>query len=189
MKQKIDFGKVTLEELAAIIAEYLKDHKIDSVLVGGACVSIYSHNLYQSYDLDFVTYEDIKKIKAVLSELNFQKKGKYFTHPGCEYFIEFVSPPVSIGDQPVSNFEYRRTSLGTIKMLTPTDSIKDRLASFYHWNDEQSLDQALAICENVPKTKINFKEIKRWSGKEGFSQKYEVFLKKIKKKIKFEAGR
>jgi hypothetical protein len=180
VKKKIDFAKVSLEELAAIVAQQLKDHTIDSVLVGGACVSIYSHNLYQSYDLDFVTYENIKKIKEVLNELNFQQSGKHFTHPDCKYLIEFVSPPVSIGDEPISQFEYRNTPLGTIKMLTPTDSVKDRLASFYHWNDEQSLDQALAICKNVPKTKINFKEVKRWSEKEGFTQKYEVFIKKHK---------
>lgn len=32
-------------------------------MVGGACVTIYSANRYQSYDLDYVTYEDMKKIK------------------------------------------------------------------------------------------------------------------------------
>lgn len=30
-------------------------------------------------------------------------------------------------------------------MLTATDSVKDRLASFYHWNDHQSLEQAILI--------------------------------------------
>jgi len=39
---KIDFKKITLEKLAAIISEKLKEHNIDSILVGGGCVSIYS---------------------------------------------------------------------------------------------------------------------------------------------------
>lgn len=39
---KIDFSKGTLQELACFVYETLKSHKIDVVLVGGACVSIYS---------------------------------------------------------------------------------------------------------------------------------------------------
>lgn len=154
----------------------MKEHGIDTILVGGACVSIYSQNRYQSYALDFVTYEDMKKVAKVLELLNFQKEGKYFSNPECEFFIEFVSPPVSVGDEPIHNFEYHQTPAGTIKMLTPTDSVKDRLASFYHWDDNQSLDQAIAICKEQD---IDFHEIKRWSEKEGYSQKFEFFLKSV----------
>ena|SRR3990167_2058672 len=180
MNKKIDFNNITLEELAAIVSEKLAEHGIESVLVGGACVSIYSHNHYQSYDLDYVTYEDMKKVMQILGELNFQVDGKYFSHPDCKYFIEFVSPPVSIGNEPILHFEYHQTPLGTIKMLTPTDSVKDRIASFYHWNDRQSLEQAIAICKEIPK-KINIHEIKRWSTKENHSEKFKIFLKELKK--------
>ncbi len=31
-----------------------------------ACVTIYSENRYQTYDLDYVTYEDIRKVKKAL---------------------------------------------------------------------------------------------------------------------------
>ncbi|MCI0382115.1 MAG: hypothetical protein L0207_03570 [Chlamydiae bacterium] len=121
----------------------------------------------------------MKKVIKALKELNFQRHGKYFSHPDCKYFIEFISPPVAIGDEPIQNFEYHQTPLGTIKMLTPTDSVKDRLASFYHWNDKQSLEQALAICREILK-KINIREIKRWSAKENYPQKFEIFFKKLK---------
>ena len=67
---KIGFKKITLEKLAAIISEKLREHKIDSILVGGGCVSIYSQNRYQSYDLDYVTYEDKKKIAKVMNASN-----------------------------------------------------------------------------------------------------------------------
>jgi len=177
--KKIDFKKITLEDLAAIVSKKLKEHDIDGILVGGACVSIYSHNQYQSYDLDYVTYDDMKKVTIALKELNFQKKGKCFSHPDCKFFIEFVSPPVSIGDEPIHHFENHRTPLGIIKMLTPTDSVKDRLASFYHWDDKQSLDQAIAICKEIPK-KVDIRKIKKWSAKENFSQKFEIFLTKLK---------
>ncbi len=180
MNKKIDFKKITLEKLAAIVSKKLRDHHIDSILVGGACVSIYSHNRYQSYDLDYVTYEDMKKVAFALNELGFRKNGKYFSHPDCEYFVEFVSPPVSIGDEPVHHFEHHQTPLGIIKMLTPTDSVKDRLAGFYHWNDRQSLDQAITLCKEVSQN-IDIQEIKRWSNKENHSHKFELFLKELKK--------
>ncbi len=176
----MNFKNISLESLAAIVSEKFKEHNIDSILVGGGCVTIYSHNRYQSYDLDYVTYEDIKKIEIALNELGFKRKNRHFEHKDCQYFIEFVTPPVAIGNEPIYEYEYHKTKLGTIKMLTPTDSVKDRLASFYHWNDLQSLDQAINICEEIF-SKIDIDEIRNWSKKEKQMEKYEIFLKKIKK--------
>ena len=176
----MNFKKITIEQLAAIVSEKLREHNIDSVLVGGACVSIYSQNRYQSYDLDYVIYEDLKKVARALKEIDFQKKGRYFLHKDCEYYVEFVASPVSIGNEPIHNYEYHQTSLGMIKMLTPTDSTKDRLASFYHWDDQQSLDQALAICKRIPE-QVDVDEIRRWSNREGHTKKFEIFLKCLEK--------
>ncbi len=169
---------ITIEQLAAVVSSKLQEYGVDSILVGGGCVSVYSKNRYQSYDLDYVTYEDMNKVKVALKELGFKRKGHHFEHKDCQYFIEFVAPPVSIGSEPVHDYEYHKTAFGTIKMLTPTDSIKDRLASYYYWNDYQSLDQAINIYEEIP-NRINLTEIKRWSEKEGHLQKFQVFLKKI----------
>jgi 2-hydroxy-3-keto-5-methylthiopentenyl-1-phosphate phosphatase len=177
--KKIDYKKITIEKLAAIISEKLKEHAIDSILVGGGCVSIYSQNLYQSYDLDYVTYEDMKKVEVALNELNFQKEGRYFINKDCDYYIEFVSPPVAIGNEPIEHYEYHKTPLGTIKMLTATDSIKDRLAAFYHWDDKQSLDQALTIYKTIPQ-EIDIEEIRRWSKNEDQLKNFEIFLKHLK---------
>ncbi|KKM77731.1 hypothetical protein LCGC14_1367050 [marine sediment metagenome] len=178
--KEIDFKKITLEKLAAIISEKLRKHSIDSILVGGGCVSIYSLNRYQSYDLDYVTYEDMKKVAKALNELDFYEKGGCFIHKGCDYYIEFVAPPIAIGNEPIVNYEYHQTPLGTIKMLTPTDSVKDRLAAFYHWDDKQSLDQALIICITIAQ-KIDIAEIKRWSKHEGHLKKFKIFIEQLKK--------
>ena len=148
-------------------------------MVGGGCVSIYSQNRYQSYDLDYVIYEDLKRVKAALKELDFIKAGKHFKHHRCPYYIEFVSPPVAIGNEPIQDYEYRKTSLGTIKMLTPTDSVKDRLASYYHWDDLQGLEQAINICQEIPK-KIDLEKVERWSKREGQKEKYQIFVKRLK---------
>jgi hypothetical protein len=67
--------------------------------------------------------------------------------------------------------------MGYITLLTPTDSVKDRLAAYYHWNDPQALEQALMLAKAQ---KINLKEVKRWSEKEGHKEKYKAFIRMMK---------
>ncbi len=62
-----------------------------------------------------------------------------------------------------------------LKLLSPTDCIKDRLAAFYHWNDIQSLDQAILVAKG---NKIDLKEIERWSINEGMIDKFKIFKSK-----------
>jgi hypothetical protein len=45
----------TLSDVAAIVSDALQEAGIAATLSGGAAVSIYSNNEYQSKDLDFVT--------------------------------------------------------------------------------------------------------------------------------------
>lgn len=174
----IDWKSITLEELAGFISDELKKRGIEIILVGGACVTIYSQNRYQSYDLDFVAYEDMKIIERALGELGLTRKSGYFYHPQCKWIIEFVSSPVAVGKQIISNFEEIKVATGTIKMLRIEDSVKDRLASYYHWNDKQGLEQALNICNSHS---IDFVEIEDWSSKEGFKEKFRTFLEQLEK--------
>lgn len=173
----IDWKTVSLKDLAGFVSEELRKRGIETVLVGGACVTIYSENLYQSYDLDYITYEDMKKVKRVLKELGFEEKQKYFKHKECPWFIEFVSPPVAVGNESVQVFNRVKTPLGTIEMLRPVDSVKDRLASFYHWDDKQGLAQAISICREQT---VNLKEVKEWSQREGHDKKFQIFFNQVK---------
>ncbi len=74
----IDWKTISLKDFAGFISEELRKKNINTVLVGGACVTIYSENRYQSYDLDFVTYEDIKLVRKTLIELGFVENNGYF---------------------------------------------------------------------------------------------------------------
>jgi hypothetical protein len=47
---KIDWQKIGIKELAVLISEKLRGEGVDSILVGGACVTIYTKNKYQSFD-------------------------------------------------------------------------------------------------------------------------------------------
>ena len=62
-------------------------------------------------------------------------------------------------------------------LLIPTDCIKDRLAAYFFWNDQQSLDQAVMVEKS---NKIHLSEIKEWVEKQGEIEKYKVFKKKCR---------
>lgn len=175
----MDWKKISLDELAGFLSQKLREKGIDIILVGGACVTIYSQNRYQSYDLDFVAFEDMKKVTRVLIELGFSEKGGYFRHKDCQWIVEFVSSPVAIGHEIISDFQSIKVKTGTIKMLRVEDSVKDRLASYFYWNDRQGLDQAVEICTG---RKIDISEVRSWAEKEGFLKKFDHFLDRLKNK-------
>jgi hypothetical protein len=175
---KIDWKKIGIKQLAAIISVKLQERGIDAILVGGACVSIYTKNRYLSFDLDFITHATLKEVATALTDIGFKRESsRHFIRSGCPFFIEFVAPPAAIGNEPVRDKFRLKTMMGTVVMLTPTDSVKDRLAAYYHWNDPQALEQALMVAKSQ---KINLRKVKSWSEKEGHAEKYREFLNRLR---------
>lgn len=176
---KIEWRHIDIKDLAAVVSEKLRENSIDSLVVGGACVSIYTHNRYQSNDIDIISHAAIKQIDGALSQIGFIRKGssRHFKRPGCPFFIEFVSPPAAVGKEPIRAKNELQTKFGSIVMITPTDCVKDRLAAFFHWNDPQALEQALMVAQAQP---TNMKELKRWSLEEGQPEKYKIFIDSLK---------
>lgn len=169
-----NLDEMNIGELAAFVCDYLSKNGIQCVLSGGACVSIYSRNQYQSGDLDFieiVTYPR-KRIVYLMNEIGFIEKNRYFVNPEIEFFIEFPTGPLSVGFEPVKKINEMEFSTGMLKLLTPTDCVKDRLAAYYFWDDKQSLEQALMVAKE---NKIDIVEIKRWSIAENCEDKFNLF--------------
>lgn len=177
---KRNWKELGIKEVANVIAGHLAGHNIDCTLVGGACVSIYSVNKYLSLDVDFVTDTPLKEIDKVLEKLGFRRKAtRHYAHPSCDYIVDFIPPPLAIGGQPVRKTDVMRTSLGTLKLLTPADCVKDRLAAFFHWNDYQSLEQAVLVAKRQ-KNRIKLAEIRAWAKQEKHIDKYGLFIKKLR---------
>jgi hypothetical protein len=176
-------GRLSIRELAIHICDYLHKNGIDVVLSGGACVAIYTRNRYLSYDLDFVltSYQPRSKIKRALWPLRFVAAGRLFKHKDTEYLIDLPSPPPSVGDKPIKKISEIKNGKKVLKLLSPTDCVKDRLAAYYHWEDRQSLEQALGVARDK---RISIAEIKGWSIKEGREDKFKIFLRahKLNKK-------
>lgn len=109
---KIDWKKMDIRRLTAMVSARLNENGIDALLVGGACVSLYTKNKYLSYDLDFVSYAPMKEIIPVLRTLGFKRAGsRQFIRKDCPFFMEIVSPPPAIGDEPVKETARIRTRL------------------------------------------------------------------------------
>lgn len=169
-----------MTELASYVCSELEKSDINVVLSGGSCVEIYSRGDYTSYDLDLINRynETFFKIKKAMLNLGFKEEGKYFIHEDTKYFIEFPSGPLGVGDEPVNKIDEIKTKYGILKLLTPTDCVKDRLAAYFHWDDEQSLTQAVWVAS---KNDIDLKNIEKWSIKEQSIEKFNNFKNNIEK--------
>ncbi|MDD5090508.1 MAG: hypothetical protein PHQ23_06285 [Candidatus Wallbacteria bacterium] len=166
--------ETSLRELAFIVCSHLNQCNIKAVLTGGAAVTIYTHGRCQSYDLDFISFSTAKEIRRAMEKLGFHKNaGRHYTHPETDFFIEFPSPPLCIGRLPITKWAELVSEVGVLSILTPTQCVMDRLAGFYHWNDQGSFDQAVAVAVNQ---EIDVTAIRAWSQNEGMLVKFKIFL-------------
>ena len=174
----MDFRNISIRDLAIFLCDHLANQGIDTVLSGGACVSIYTKNEFLSYDLDFVLLDLSckKKIKKILEKIGFQPEGRHFRHNGTPFIVEFLSPPLSVGKEPVNRIKIIEKQGQKLKLLSPTDCVKDRLAAFYYWNDRPSLEQAVMVSFAQS---VDLNEIERWSSHEGMAEKYPAFLEEL----------
>ncbi len=58
----IDFKTISISDLAALVNTKFAEHNMKTVLVGGACVAIYSDDRYLSYDLDLFRCDVLDKL-------------------------------------------------------------------------------------------------------------------------------
>ena len=173
----------SLEDVAAIVSDALENAGITATLSGGSAVTIYSHNAYLSRDLDFVTAAMLADLEPVLTTLGFEHTGvprlSQFTHPKVEWYVEFPPSPLSFGHLHVDPSQCAVIDLpaGRLRIITPTQSVMDRLAAAYAWKDEQSRDQAILVAAAQD---IDWKALKNWIASEGESeQEYERFRRAV----------
>ncbi len=168
--------EMNLRELALVVSTALLRAGIDCVLTGGAVVSIYTDNRYQSYDLDFISHADQGRIGEALKTIGFYATGRHFSHPDTDFYVEFPPPPLAIGNEPVANLSEISEGDQKLKLLTPTQCVMDRLASFYFWNDRQALEQALLVARHH---QIEMEKVQEWSTQEGMSGRFQQFLSQL----------
>ena len=113
-------------------------------------MSIYSEGKYVSKDADFLSMTDHQIIKKTMHDLGFKNLGKDFYHDACIFTVEFPGYELVIGDVRMKAEGKIKKGKFTLKLLSPTQCVMDRLAAFYHWKDRQSLQQAIMVAKNHP---------------------------------------
>ncbi|TQV74507.1 hypothetical protein FKG94_15935 [Exilibacterium tricleocarpae] len=144
-----NYAGVEIVALAAEIVSHLADHGIEVVVVGGLAVEIYSQNCYLTKDIDMVdvSYAKPKTLHAAMAKLGFHKKGRVFENTTTPITVEFPSAPLTTGDELITETTVIAHEFGNIPIVHARDIVKDRLSAFFHWNDNQSLVQALAVMQ------------------------------------------
>jgi len=174
---------MTPGELGAFVQAVLRKQGIDVVLSGGMVAQIYSANQYTSRDLDLVpTFSGKRRIiKAAMLTIGFASRGDISSTLTPSFWSSSPPGPLTVGDEPIKAVNEIRYSTGVLRLISPTDCVKDRLAAFYFWGDRQSLSQALMVAKAK---RVNLTEIRRWSRSAGMEQDYQVFLRKLSTKRK-----
>lgn len=175
-----DWKKCSEEDVWLFVAWHLAKNGIDTVLVGGAVAAIYSEGAYKSGDLDLVLKTYVEgKIPSVMKEIGFQcSQGRHYIHPDCDKFVEFMFGPIGIGDDIQIVPDERKVEGQVLYIYSPTDCIRDRLASYIHFKARECLDQAVLVAKRFP---FHKEKVKRWCLQEGAPDAYHDLIKKLKK--------
>ena len=175
----------SLMEVAAIISSALEREGVIATLSGGAAVSIYANNEYQSKDLDFVTAALNAELIPALEGLGFVHTGvprlSQFSHPLIEWYVEFPPAPIAFGNLHVLYQQCAIIELpaGALRIVTVTQSVMDRLAAAIAWNDAQSREQAILVASMQD---IDWDELQQWFRNEGESEEeFSRFRKMVDK--------
>lgn len=176
-----DWTTCNEETLWRYVAWHLEGEGIRVVLVGGAVVAIYSDGLYRSGDLDLVP-DDLgrSRLPVALEKIGFKPtKSRYFKHPECAHlFLEFPRGPVEIGEQfPVVPAEVEVEGRA-IRLLSPTDCVKDRLAGYIHWKSRANFDQALMVCRRQHH-QVDLVAVRNWCIREGGEFAFGEFIERL----------
>ena len=68
------------------------------VLTGGSAATYYAPQHYQSRDADFVLATQSGFARENISSLGFVESGGIYRHPNSAFTLEFLAPPIAIGN-------------------------------------------------------------------------------------------
>jgi len=177
----------SLPTVALAVGDALRRAGIRAVLTGGACAAVHTSGKHSSVDADFILLGEVERrdLDEALGTLGFRRTGDRYVHPNTDFYVEFPRGPLAIGAdddiRPVEHVSGPRRCL----TLSATDSCRDRLAAFYHWNDRQSLSIAVEIAV---RNRIRWSVVERWSRAEGFTLRYDDFRALVSRARRARSG-
>ncbi len=174
----------TLTDIAFEVCTALDSAGFVGVLTGGSAATFHAPEAYQSKDLDFVLTLRGKGGERALEAIGFHRNGAFYLHDRTHFTLDFPSGPLGVGDELVTTWDTERRRGRppmVLHVLSPTDSCRDRLASFLFWNDFAGLEQALHVATAKP-TQVDLELIRDWCGREGQTKKFEIFAARLQQR-------
>ena len=168
----------TLTDVAFAVCTALDSAGFIVVLTGGSAATFYAPDAYQSLDLDFVVTLAGDAGEQALLSLGYVRKSDFYKHPSSPYPLEFPPGPLAVGDDLITRWETAKRPGEILYVLSPTDSCRDRLASFLFWNDFSGLEQALAVVRARP-MEVDLAAVEAWCRRENQLQKFLLFTSRL----------
>jgi len=127
--------------LTVALISYLlqKKGKEVPIVIGGLALSYYTREVYFTADID-LAYSDRDSLDEVLTEMDFEKKGRYWVNEDLKIAIELPVGVLAEEDAPLEIVE-----LGPelqCKIIGIEDLIIDRLNACKHWKSEIDCEMA-----------------------------------------------
>lgn len=176
-----DWNRCTAEQLWHYVAWHLENAGIGSVLVGGAAVAIHTQGCYPTGNLDLVPGDLVRRdVPKILRSLGFgAQRSRDFVHPECpQLTLRLPMGPVEIGGESLVVPDEVEVHGRRLRLLSPTDCVKDRLASYAHWRSRQFVDQAFLICQHQP-GRVDLGQVERWCEAQGASAAFGELQRRL----------
>ena len=120
--------------MTGLITRILEDGgKPAPVLIGGLALSYYTREVYFTADID-LAYADRDALDAVLKELGFEKKGRYWVHDGLDMAVEAPASKLA-GEDALRETVELEGGLRCV-IIGLEDLIIDRMNACKHWKSE-----------------------------------------------------
>jgi hypothetical protein len=172
----------SLGDVAFAVCTALHRAGVTAVLSGGSAATVYAPEAYQSTDRDFIiTFGGASgRGERALFNLGYERKTDHYQHPRSPFPVEFPRGPLMVGDDHIERWDTMRRARHVLHILSPTDSCRDRLASFLFWNDFSGLEQALAVARSR-RREVDLELIGDWCARERASEKFELFARRLRR--------
>lgn len=154
---------------------------------------MYAPNAYTSQDADFVLEPDesLAAIAEALRAIGFVRNGrsKEFAHAATSFTVEFPRGPLAVGGDYVRKTFVLERGGRRLRILTSTDSVRDRLAAYYHWSDLTALNVAVAVAATRYE-EIDTRALREWTKRESpaLLEKFAEFERRLAVKLSSSAN-
>ena len=113
--------------------------------------------------MDFVTSADVRRLHDAIAPLT-------------AWLVEFAAGPLGFGAREVDHraIPLLETPYGSLRIITTSLCVIDRLAAYLHWNDRQCWDQAVLVCRSHD---VDWDDITSWASNEGMPMEEIDFLR------------